>query len=167
MGTVPAKNRCFEKYILKYPFRFSGKVRKSWSRTHRSRMLTFGNVDFWNNSLVTTPNFRIVLGVVEMSIIRQSPKSNVLEYSRLSFYYTKCSSRPHLVSHFTTCIVTKCGHGPPSAWPDPILLHKMSSRPHHVLDKYTWKSILLHKNTQNHTVSTDLVTKISGLFQKT
>ena len=32
MGTVPAKNRCFEKYILKYPFRFSGKVRKSWSR---------------------------------------------------------------------------------------------------------------------------------------
>ena len=32
MGTVPAKNRGFGKYILKSPFRFSGKVRKSWSR---------------------------------------------------------------------------------------------------------------------------------------
>ena len=31
MGTVPAKNRGFGKYILKSPFRFSGKVRKSWS----------------------------------------------------------------------------------------------------------------------------------------
>jgi hypothetical protein len=46
VGTVPAKNRGFGKYILKSPFRFSGKVRKSWSRTHRSRMLTFENVDF-------------------------------------------------------------------------------------------------------------------------
>ena len=32
MGTVPAKNRGFGKYILKSPFSFSGKVQKSWSR---------------------------------------------------------------------------------------------------------------------------------------
>ena len=47
MGTVPAKNRGFGIYISKSPFTFSGKVQKSWSRTHRSRMLTFENVDFW------------------------------------------------------------------------------------------------------------------------
>ena len=95
-------------------------------------------------------------------------QSNVLEYSRISIrqsrgpwplYYTIMSSRPHLVCN-TYCVrVTKFGHVT-------TLLHKMSSRPHHVRDKYTQNFILLHKTVENRTDSTDLVTKISGFWPK-